>query len=78
MANLLQRISVDPNVCHGQACVRGTRIMVWLILQYLGNGDSVEDVLAAYPALSREDIQACLLYAADKACERVLPVGVGD
>jgi uncharacterized protein (DUF433 family) len=77
MSNLLERITVDPNVCHGQACIRGTRIMVWLILQYLANGDQPEDVLAAYPRLTREDLQACLAYAADKTRERVLPVEVG-
>jgi uncharacterized protein (DUF433 family) len=78
MEPLPQRISVDPSICHGQACIRGTRIMVWLILQYLGNGDSIEDILAAYPSLTRDDIQACLLYAADRTRERILAVGVGD
>ncbi len=77
MTDLLERISIDPAVCHGQAGIRGTRIMVWLILQYLANGDSIDDVLAAYPDLSREDVQACLTYAADMARERVLPVEVG-
>lgn len=78
MVNLLERISIDPSICHGQACIRGTRIMVWLILQYLGDGDTIDDVLAAYPALTRDDVQACLQYAASKTQERVLPVGVGD
>lgn len=78
MENLLERISIDPNVCHGQACIRGTRIMVWLILQYLGDGDTLDDVLAAYPTLTREDVQACLQYAAIKTQERVLPAGVGE
>lgn len=77
MADLLQRISVDPEVCHGQPCVKGTRIMVWLILQYLANGDSVENLLEAYPALAAEDVQACLAYAAQTACQRVLPIEVG-
>ncbi|MGB6068664.1 MAG: DUF433 domain-containing protein [Desulfomonilaceae bacterium] len=64
MSPLLERISVDPNVCHGQPCVKGTRIMVWLILNYLASGDRVEDILAAYPAVTRDDIRACLAYAA--------------
>ncbi|MBI2892970.1 MAG: DUF433 domain-containing protein [Deltaproteobacteria bacterium] len=74
MASLLDRISVDPNVCHGQPCIRGTRIMVWLLLEYLANGDSVDDILAAYPGLAREDVQACLAYAARIARERILSV----
>jgi uncharacterized protein (DUF433 family) len=71
------RISVDPKVCHGQACIRGTRIMVWLIVEFIANGDSVEDILAAYPSLAREDIQAALLYAAELTRERVLAVAPG-
>ena len=74
MSNPLERISVDPNVCHGQPCVKGTRIMVWLVLQYLANGDGVDDVLEAYPSLTREDIQACLAYGAESARECVVPI----
>ncbi len=74
MSPLLERISVDPNVCHGQPCVKGTRIMVWLILNYLASGDSFEDILAAYPALTRDDIRACLAYAAENARERVISI----
>jgi uncharacterized protein (DUF433 family) len=76
MANLLDRISINPRVCHGQPCVKGTRIMVWLVVQYLANGDSVEDILAAYPSVTQEDIQACLAYAAEMTRERVLPIEV--
>ena len=76
MEHLLDRISIDPRVCHGQACVKGTRIMAWLIVQYLANGDSAEEVLAAHPSLAREDVQACLAFAAEMARERVLPVEV--
>lgn len=76
MNPLLERISVDPNVCHGQACVKGTRIMVWLILDYLANGDSIDDILRAYPSLNREDILACLAYAAESARERVVSIEV--
>jgi uncharacterized protein (DUF433 family) len=76
MANLLERIRINPKICHGQPCVKGTRIMVWLIVQYLANGDSVEDILTAYPSLTREDIQACLAYAAEMTRERILPIEV--
>jgi len=77
MSELLERITISPNICHGQPCVRGSRIMVWLVLQYLANGDRVEDVLAAYPSLTAEDVQACLAYAAESARERILPIEVG-
>ncbi|MEW6349068.1 MAG: DUF433 domain-containing protein [Thermodesulfobacteriota bacterium] len=60
MPYLLDRITVDANLCHGQPCIRGTRIMVWLVLKYLANGDSAADILAAYPSLPEEDIRACL------------------
>jgi len=74
MPDLLVRISISPNIWHGKGCVKGTRIMVSLILQYLANGDTIEDVLAAYPQLTREDVAACLQYAAALAEETVLPV----
>jgi uncharacterized protein (DUF433 family) len=76
MAAALDRITVSPNICHGQPCIRGTRVVVWLILQYLANGDSVEDVLAAYPTLEREDVDACLAYAAETARQRIVPIEV--
>ncbi len=58
-----ERISIDPKVCHGAACVRGTRIRVRQIVQMLANGDSADDLLSQYPSLEREDIPACLEYA---------------
>lgn len=73
---LLKRITVDPSVCHGAPCIRGTRIMVWIILSCMASGDSVEDVRAAYPSLSREDVQAALAYAAEMTRENVIPVEV--
>jgi uncharacterized protein (DUF433 family) len=78
MSPPMDRISVDPNVCHGQPCVKGTRIMVWLVLNYLANGDSIEEILAAYPNLTREDIRACLAYAAEAARERVVSIEVSQ
>ncbi len=61
------RIVSDPAVCHGNPVIHGTRIMVWLILEYLANGDNVDDILAAYPDLTREDVSACLAYASRAA-----------
>lgn len=69
-----ERISIDPRSCHGQACVMGTRIPVHQIVRMLANGDSVEELLAEYPSLSREDILACLDYAAELAEEQVTPL----
>jgi uncharacterized protein (DUF433 family) len=74
MDDLLKRISADPAVCHGTPCIRGTRIMVWQIIQFLANGDTEEQILSAYPVLTAEDIRACLTFAAELARERVLPV----
>ena len=71
---LLERISVDPNVCFGKPCIRGTRIWVSLILENLSEGVSEEELLAAYPSLRREDIRAALAYAAEMTRERIIPV----
>jgi uncharacterized protein (DUF433 family) len=57
--NLLQRITVDPEICHGKPCVRGLRYPVETLLAYLAGGDSIEDLLAEFPDLQREDILAC-------------------
>jgi len=76
MIELLKRITVDPQVCHGKPCIKGTRIMVWQVVQFLANGDTVEAILAAYPGLAREDVQACLAFAAELTRERILPIDV--
>ncbi len=68
------RISIDPQVCHGQACVKSTRIPVHQVVRMLANGDSPEDLLAEYPSLTHVDIMACLDYAADLAEEQVTPI----
>ena len=69
-----ERISIDPRVCHGQACIKGTRIPVHQIVAMLANGDTIEDLLEAYPSIKREDILACLEYAAVLAEEEVTPI----
>ena len=71
---LLDRISVDPNVCFGKPCVRGTRIWVSLIIENLSEGVREEEILAAYPSLRPEDIRAALAYAAEMTRERIIPV----
>lgn len=68
------RISVDPAICHGRACIKGTRVMVSVVLDNLAAGETPEAIATAY-RLTSEDIQAALLYAAELAKERVVPVG---
>ena len=66
---MYERISIDPKVCHGQACVRGTRIPVHQIVRMLANGDTIEELLEDYPSLEHEDVLACLDYPAALAEE---------
>ena len=61
MKSLLKRVVLNPSVCHGKACIRGTRIMVSVILDNLAEGLVVEDILKNYPSLKKEDVQAALL-----------------
>lgn len=70
---MLERISVDPKICHGQACIKGTRIPIHQILRMLANGDTVEELLLDYPSLKREDIFACIEYAAELTEEQIIP-----
>jgi uncharacterized protein (DUF433 family) len=72
--NWRDRISVDPNICHGQVCIKGTRIMVSVVLDNLAVGESVEAILKSYPTLEAEDVQAALMYAAELARDRVVSV----
>ena len=64
MRSLLSRITIDPDICHGQPVIRGLRHPVESILEYLAGGDSFEDLLAEFPDLEREDLLACLEFAA--------------
>lgn len=60
---MTDRITISPDICNGRPVVRGTRITAQSVLEFLAAGDSIEDVLDEYPALTREDVQACLDYA---------------
>ena len=66
------RISSDPNVCHGKTCIKGTRIMVTIILDNLAEGVSAAEILDSYPTLRAEDIKAAMYYASDLASGRVV------
>ena len=70
MNPLLQRITVNPNICFGKPCIRGTRIWVSLILDFLSNGMTIEEVVSEYPQLTKEDIQAASLM--EQKCQRTV------
>lgn len=61
---MTERIVIDPHICNGRPVVKGTRITVQTIMEFLAAGDSVDDVLEGYPALTREDVQACMNWVA--------------
>lgn len=67
-------ITVDPNVCRGQACIKGTRIIVSVILDNLASGLAAEEIVRSYPSLTREAVQAAIRYAAELARERVISI----
>ena len=71
---MFDRITVDSKVCHGQACIKGTRIPVYQIVGMLANGDTIESLLQASLTIKREDIFACLEYAASLAEEQISPI----
>ena len=69
-----EHITVDPAVCHGQACIKGTRIMVAVVLDNLADGLPTDEILQSYPSLKAEDVQATVAYAADLAREWTIPL----
>ena len=73
--NWREYISVDPNICHGQACISGTRVMVSVILDNLAAGLTVEEIVDSYPSVSDDAVEAALHYAAELTKERVVPLG---
>jgi uncharacterized protein (DUF433 family) len=68
-----ERVSIKPDVCNGRPVVRGTRVRVQTVLEFLAAGDSVEDVLEEYPKLTRADVQACLNFALRLMGNHLLP-----
>jgi uncharacterized protein (DUF433 family) len=68
------RVSVDPSICHGKACITGTRVMVSVIVDNIAAGVSREELLRSYPSVRNEDIDAALQYAADLTRERIVPL----
>ena len=72
---VLQRISIDPNVCFGRPCIKGHRIWVSLILDFLASGWSIPQILENYPVLHEADVYACIAYGAEMSRERVVEIG---
>lgn len=73
-----EHISIDPSVCNGKACIRGTRVMVSVILDNLAAGLTAAQITASYPSVQANDVAAAIAYAADLARDRIVatPVGV--
>jgi len=76
MNPLLERISIDPNVCFGKPCIRGTRIWVSLILDFLASGMTPDEILSEYPQLVVEDILAAIAYGAIMSRERYVEIPI--
>lgn len=76
MNKLLKRISIDPNVCFGKPCIRGTRIWVSLLLDLLADGMSFDEILVEYPQLTKDDILAAIAYGAELSREHYVEVAM--
>ena len=72
--NLLSRISIDPNICFGKPCIRGHRIWVSLILDFLASGMTISELLEEYPSIERDDILACIAYGAEMARDHYIEI----
>jgi uncharacterized protein (DUF433 family) len=75
---LLSRIAINPNVCFGKPCIRGHRIWVSLILDFLAGGMTIEEILKEYPDLEEADILACIAYGAEMDRERYVEIFVEE
>lgn len=78
MNALLDRISIDPEICGGKPCIKGTRIWVALILDFLADGLTEAELQAEYPQLTHLDIMAAIAFGAEMTRERVLPIPLGQ
>jgi len=70
--NWQEHITVDPAICHGNACIKGTRVMVSVVMDNLAAGFTVDEILRSYPSLRRETIQSAIAYAAELTRERIV------
>lgn len=74
--NWRDHITVDPAVCHGKACIKGTRVMASVLIDNLAAGLTAEEIVASYPSVTAEGLQAALAYAADLAREGTVAVSI--
>ena len=77
-SELLQRITITPNICFGKPCIRGHRIWVSLILDLLADGKSVDEVIEQYPSLEGADVLACIAYGSEMSRERFVDIPTGQ
>ena len=75
-SQLLSRISIDPNICFGKPCIKGHRIWVSLILDFLASGMTMAEIIEEYPQLQTEDILACIAYGAEMSRERFVDIPI--
>jgi uncharacterized protein (DUF433 family) len=75
-SHLLSRISIDPKICFGKPCIKGHRIWVSLILDFLASGMTMAEILEDYPQLQTEDILACIAYGAEMSRERFVDIPI--
>ncbi len=78
MNPLLNRIEVNPNICFGKPCIKGTRIWVSLILDLLASGYSIEKILEEYPYINEDDIRACIAYGAEMTREKFVDINTSE
>jgi uncharacterized protein (DUF433 family) len=77
LKSLINRIAINPRICHGQPCIRGTRIMISVILDNLAAGIPDQEILEAYPSLKSDDLRAALVYAAEITREDHVAIPIG-
>jgi len=70
---MFERISVDPNICHGKACIKGTRVMVSTLVDSVATGISFEEIVKSYPSITEDDVREALAYAAALTREQIFP-----
>ena len=78
MNKLIYRIGVNPNICFGKPCIKGTRIWVSLILDLLASGMTIKEIFNEYPQITEEDIRACIAYGAEMSREKFVDVRIEE
>lgn len=78
MTDRLDRISIDPRICGGKPCIKGTRLWVSVILDFLADGMSEAELLTEYPQLTHDDVLAAIAYGAEMTRERVIPLPLSE